>query len=74
MPLRVVPSPTGLPSKRCPGIGFLSRADREIGVFQNVVPPTRLLLKFPHETGVIPSEIAQTEEDEYHILLLIYGT
>lgn len=22
---------------------------------------------------VIPSEIAQTEEDEYHILLLIYG-
>ena len=23
---------------------------------------------------VIPSEIAQTEEEEYHILLLIYGT
>ena len=25
-----------LPSKRCPSIGFLSRADREIGVFRQV--------------------------------------
>ena len=31
----------------------LSRADLEIGVFQNVVPPTRLLLEFPRETGLI---------------------
>ena len=31
----------------------LSRADLEIGVFQNVAPPTRLLLEFPRETGLI---------------------
>ena len=31
MPLRVVPSYSRLPSKRCPSIGFLSRAEREIG-------------------------------------------
>ena len=53
VPLRVVPSSTGLHSKRCPGIGFLSRADREIGVFQHVAPPTRLSLEFPRETGLI---------------------
>ena len=53
VPLRVVPSSTGLPSKRCPGIGFLSRADREIGVVQRVAPPTRLLLEFPCETSLI---------------------
>ena len=41
--LRFVPSSTGLPSKRCPSIGFLSRADREIGVFQHV---KRLLVQF----------------------------
>ena len=35
------------------GIGFLSRADREIGVFQHVAPPTRLSLEFPRETGLI---------------------
>ena len=46
VPLRVVPSPTGLPSKRCPGIGFFSRADREIGVVQHVAPPTWLLSNF----------------------------
>ena len=38
---------TGLPSKRCPGIGFSSSADREIGFFQHVAPPTRLRLEFP---------------------------
>ena len=38
VPLCVVPSSTGLPLKRCPGIGFLSRADRGIGVFQHVLP------------------------------------
>src|SRR5574340_1245753 len=32
---------TGWSSKRCPGIGFLSRGDREIGVLRNVEPPTR---------------------------------
>ena len=53
MPLRVVPSSTGFPSKRCPGIGFFSRADREIGVFQHVAPPTRLRLELPRETGLI---------------------
>ena len=31
--LRDVLSSTGLPSKWCAGIGFLSRADQEIGVF-----------------------------------------
>ena len=51
--LRVVTSSTGLQSKKCPGIGFLSRADREIGVFQNVAPPTRLHLQFLCETGLI---------------------
>ena len=53
MPLRVVPSSTGLPSKRCQGIGFLSKVDREIGVFRNVAPTTRLRLEFPHQTGLI---------------------
>ena len=46
VPLRVVPSPTGLPSKRCPGIGFLSRADREIRVVRHVAPPTWLVSNF----------------------------
>ena len=46
VPLRVVPSPTGLPSKRCPGLGFFSRADREIGVFRHVGPPTGLVSNF----------------------------
>ena len=53
MLLPVVPSSTGLPSKRCPGIGISSSADREIGVFQHVAPPTRLRLEFPRETGLI---------------------
>ena len=51
--LPVVPSSTGLPSKRCPGIVFSSSADREIGVFQHVAPPTRLRLEFSRETGLI---------------------
>ena len=53
LPLRVVPSSKGLPSKRCLGIGFFSRAYRKIGVFQHVVPPTKLRLEFPRETGLI---------------------
>ena len=32
---------TGWSSEWCPGIGFLSRRDREIGVLWNVEPPTR---------------------------------
>ena len=46
-------SSTGLPWKRYLGIGFLSRADREMGVFRNVAPPTRLRLEFPRETSLI---------------------
>ena len=38
VPLRVVPSLTGWPSKRCPGIGFSSTADREIRVVQHGAP------------------------------------
>ena len=40
VPLRMVTSPTGLPSKRCPGISFLSRADWEIWVVRHVAQPT----------------------------------
>ena len=53
VPLRVVASSTGLHSKRCPGIGVLSRADREIGVFRRVAPPTRPRFEFPCETSLI---------------------
>ena len=34
-------------------MGFLSRSDREIGVFRKVAPRTRLRLEFPRETGLI---------------------
>ena len=44
--LRFVPSSTGLSSKRCPGIGFLSRADRKIGVVRHVPPHTWLVSNF----------------------------
>src|SRR5574341_503665 len=37
----VLTSFTGWSSEGCPGIGFLSRGDREIGVLRNVEPPTR---------------------------------
>ena len=53
VPLRVVTSSTGLPSKTCPGIRFLLTADPEIGVFRMVAPPTSLRLEFPCETGLI---------------------
>ena len=46
VPLRVVTSSTVLHSKKCPGIGFLSRVDMEIGVFWNVARHTRLPLEF----------------------------
>ena len=42
VPLRVVPSPAGLPSQRCPGIGSFSRADLGIGVVRHVAPATGL--------------------------------
>ena len=46
VPLRVVPSPTGLPSKRGPGLGSFSRADRGIGGVRPVAPPTWLVSNF----------------------------
>ena len=46
VPLRVVPSPTGLPSKRGPGLGSFSRADRGIGGVGHVAPPTWLVSNF----------------------------
>ena len=46
VPLRVVPSPTGLPSKRCPCNGFFSRVDREIEVDRHVAPPRWLISNF----------------------------
>ena len=51
--LRVVPSSTGLPSKRCPGVRFLCRVDWEFGIFQHMARTMRLLFEFPHETGLI---------------------
>ena len=46
VPLRVVTSSTGLHSKRCSGIGFLSRMDGEIDGFWNVALPRKLLSNF----------------------------
>ena len=46
VPLRVVPSATGLPSKRGPGLGSFSRADRGIGGARHVAPPTWLVSNF----------------------------
>src|SRR5574339_1121811 len=45
----VLTSFTGGSSKRCPGIGFLSRGDREIGVLRNVEPPTKPRLERSEE-------------------------
>src|SRR5574337_3131 len=49
----VLTSFTGWSSERCPGIGFLSRGDREIGVLGNVEPPTRPRLECLREIGLI---------------------
>src|SRR5574340_836584 len=49
----VLTSFTGWSSERCPGIGSLSRGDREIGVLRNVEPPTRPRLECLRETGLI---------------------
>ena len=53
VPLRVVTLSTGLHSKRCPGIRFVSRVDGEISVFWNVTRPTRLRLELRCETGLL---------------------
>ena len=52
VPLRFLPSYTGLPSKRYPAFRFLSRADQEISVFRHVAPPTSLRLEFLLETDL----------------------
>src|SRR5574341_174073 len=49
----VLTSFTGWSSERCPGIGFLSRGDREIGVRRHVEAPTRPRLECRRETGLI---------------------
>ena len=49
----VLTSFTGWSSERCPGIGFLSRGDRKIGVLRNVEAPTRPRLECRRETGLI---------------------
>src|SRR5574341_636133 len=49
----VLTSFTGWSSERCPGIGFFSRGDREIGVLRNVEAPTRPRLKCRREPGLI---------------------
>src|SRR5574337_439557 len=49
----VLASFTGWSSERCPGIGFFSRGDREIGVLLNVEAPTRPRLECRRETGLI---------------------
>src|SRR5574337_1832207 len=49
----VLTSFTGWSSERCPGIGFLSRGDGEIGVLRTVEPPTRPRLECLRETGLI---------------------
>src|SRR5574341_1029809 len=49
----VLTSFTGWSSKRCPGIGFLSSGDREIGDVRSVEPPTRRRLECRRETGLI---------------------
>src|SRR5574337_1175640 len=41
-------------SERCPGIGFFSRGDREIGVLRNVEAHTRPRLECRRETGLNP--------------------
>ena len=50
----VLTSFTGWSSERCPGIGFLSRGDREIGVLRNVEAPRRPRLECRRETGLNP--------------------
>src|SRR5574341_378197 len=49
----VLTSFTGWSSERRPGIGFLPRGDREIGVLRNVEAPTRPRLECRREHGLI---------------------
>src|SRR5574337_313576 len=51
----VLTSFKGWSSKRCPGIGFFSRGDREIGVLRNVETPTTPRMECRHETCLILS-------------------
>ena len=54
MPLRVVPSPTGLPSKRCPGHRVLIK-NRPENRGRSARGTTHVAsLEFPPETGLIP--------------------
>ena len=53
VPLGVMTSFTGLHPKRCPCMGFLSKADRDTRVLWNVAPTTRPRLEFLRETGLI---------------------
>ena len=46
VPLRVVPSPTGLPSKRGPGLGSFSKVYWVIGGVRHVAPHTCLVSNF----------------------------
>ena len=48
----VLTSFTGWSSERCPGIGFLSRGDREIGVLRNIEAPTRPRLECRREPSL----------------------
>ena len=68
VPLRFVPSPTGLPSKRCPGIGFSSSADREIGVFH------AWRISWTEEPGEGPKELDATEAAKHLPGALCSGT
>ena len=58
-PFLILPSalsvlPSALPNLLLlPKCGFLSRVDREFGIFQHMAPTMRLLFEFPHETGLI---------------------
>src|SRR5574341_1322507 len=49
----VLTSFTGWSSERCPGIVFLPRGAREIGVLRNVEAPTRPRLECLRGTGLI---------------------
>ena len=62
VPLRVVPSATGLPSKRGPGLGSFSRADRGIGGVRHVAPPTWLV-----SNQCFISKSFHTPPNNYHV-------
>ena len=61
VPLRVGPSPTGLPSKTCPGIGFLLIADREMGSFRIKLVLAPKSLPFLQKPGAHQITVSQLE-------------